>query len=133
MKIDAKWKEFAVGSHVSYMRPGQSVAFYDALMAAKTPAEVEQAAEEFSVERWSEIEDLSWSIMRDLIGSTAEQLQEAANEPNPGARWYVVDKSGMATLCANEDDARAMMVEYAQIHPTCAPYRIAHLVEVDAP
>ena len=45
----------------------------------------------------------------------------------------IQDKWKKFAVDSHEDDARAMMVEYAQIHPTCAPYRVAHLVEVDAP
>ena len=50
--------------------------------------------------------------------------------PEP-AYWYVVDKHGAATLCADERDARKVAAECATDWPNLAPYRVVHLVTAD--
>ena len=50
--------------------------------------------------------------------------------PEP-AYWYVVDKHGAATLCADERDARKVAAECATDWPNLAPYRVVQLVTAD--
>ena len=38
------------------------------------------------------------------------------------ARWYVIDKSGFATYCANWEDARDTAREADQAYPDNAPH-----------
>jgi len=49
-------------------------------------------------------------------------------EPN----WYCIDRYGLATLCAGEDDARENAADNDKIYPRQAPYRAVQLVEAAA-
>ena len=53
---------------------------------------------------------------------SAQQVREPAN-------WYCIDKTGMATLCADEDDALQNAKLAALDWPNNAPYRAVQLVE----
>lgn len=53
---------------------------------------------------------------------SAQPVREPAN-------WYCIDKSGMATLCADEDDALQSAKLAALDWPNNAPYRAVQLVE----
>jgi hypothetical protein len=48
-------------------------------------------------------------------------------------RWYCIDKTGMATLCADEDDARQSAKLAEQDWPRNAPYRAVQLCEYTPP
>lgn len=46
------------------------------------------------------------------------------------ARWYMVDKDGMATLCTDKEDAEQEAKDANMAWPHTAPYRAVQLVEV---
>lgn len=46
--------------------------------------------------------------------------------------YYAVDNSGMATLCADLQDAIDSAAEYTELYPKRAPYTVATMVAVDA-
>jgi len=46
------------------------------------------------------------------------------------ARWYMVDKDGMATLCADKEDAEQEAKDANMAWPHTAPHRAVQLVEV---
>lgn len=48
------------------------------------------------------------------------------------ARWYMVSRDGLATLCASEENAREMAAECARDYPRQAPYRAVMLGDVAA-
>lgn len=45
--------------------------------------------------------------------------------------YYSIDNSGMATLCADLQDAIESAKEYAELYPKRAPYVVAMMVAVD--
>ena len=45
------------------------------------------------------------------------------------ARWYCVNREGMATLCADEADARENVADNDKIWPRHAPHRAVQLVD----
>jgi hypothetical protein len=47
-------------------------------------------------------------------------------------RWYCVDSNGVATLCANEEDAILEACMNSDIWPENAPYRAVLLGDVAA-
>jgi uncharacterized membrane protein len=47
--------------------------------------------------------------------------------------WYVIDKEGLATLCADKQDAETTAKEADLLWPKNAPHRVAQLVEVEQP
>ena len=49
------------------------------------------------------------------------------------ARWYMVNKIGMATLCTDEYDARIEAANANEQYPLYRPHRAVQLVEVPAP
>jgi hypothetical protein len=55
-------------------------------------------------------------------GNNAQPVWEPAN-------WYCIDKTGMATLCADEADALQNAKLAAMDWPNNAPYRAVQLVE----
>lgn len=44
-------------------------------------------------------------------------------------RWYVVDRNGLATVCADEADARRQELQSRALYHRHAPYRAARLVD----
>lgn len=48
------------------------------------------------------------------------------------ARWYMVNKMGMATLCANKADAEKEAADAQSVWPHMGPHRAVQLVEVDS-
>lgn len=56
-----------------------------------------------------------------------DQLGQAS-----GARWYCLDRDGVAMLCKDEADARAQVVENDDCWPQRAPHRAALLGDVAA-
>ena len=46
------------------------------------------------------------------------------------ARWYMVDKDGMATLCTDREDAEQEAKDANMAWPHTAPHRAVQLVEV---
>jgi hypothetical protein len=46
------------------------------------------------------------------------------------ARWYCIDRQGMATLCAGEDDARREVERSGQSWPRSGPHRAVQLVDL---
>ena len=48
------------------------------------------------------------------------------------ARWYMVDKDGMATLCTDREDAEQEAKDADMSWPHTAPHRAVQLVEVGA-
>jgi hypothetical protein len=45
--------------------------------------------------------------------------------------WYVIDKEGLATLCADKQDAETTAKEADLLWPKNAPHRVAQIVEVE--
>jgi rhamnose utilization protein RhaD (predicted bifunctional aldolase and dehydrogenase) len=48
--------------------------------------------------------------------------------PTP-ARWYVLDRHGMATLCADEDDARKLCADADELLVKHGPHRAMQLAD----
>lgn len=48
------------------------------------------------------------------------------------ARWYCINRIGMATLCAGEEDARRVADRCNIDWPRCSPHRAVQLVELTA-
>lgn len=44
-------------------------------------------------------------------------------------RWYMVDKDGMATLCADQQDAESESKDADAVWPRAGPHRAVQLVE----
>jgi hypothetical protein len=47
--------------------------------------------------------------------------------------WYVIDKEGLATLCADKQDAETTAKEADMEWPKNAPHWVAQIVEVEQP
>jgi len=47
------------------------------------------------------------------------------------ARWYCVNKIGMATVCTSKDDAADVAANCFAVYPVHAPYRVVQLVPID--
>tara|TARA_R110000823_G_scaffold225669_3_gene353428 strand:- start:1916 stop:2185 length:270 start_codon:yes stop_codon:yes gene_type:complete len=59
------------------------------------------------------------------------QACAAAGRAMPAdARWYALDRDGVATLCANEDDAQRTADESRAAFPRNAPYRAVQMAPV---
>jgi len=56
--------------------------------------------------------------------------KNAAAQPVTTARWYCIDKIGVATLCADEDDAIQNARQAEKDWPNNAPYRAVQLCEL---
>lgn len=52
--------------------------------------------------------------------------------PGSEARWYCLDRDGVAMLCKDEADARAQVIENSDCWPNRTPYRAALLGDVEA-
>lgn len=52
--------------------------------------------------------------------------------PAAEARWYCLDRDGVAMLCKDEADARAQVIESDDLWPARAPHRAALLGDVAA-
>lgn len=62
-----------------------------------------------------------------LLVASTDQLGPAAE-----ARWYCLDRDGVAMLCKDKADARAQAVENDACWPARAPHRAVLLCEVSA-
>jgi hypothetical protein len=47
--------------------------------------------------------------------------------------WYVTNKEGLATLCADKQDAEKTSKYLDVLWPKSAPHRVAQIVEVEQP
>ena len=61
-------------------------------------------------------------------GSGSNDLLGQASE----ARWYCLDRDGVAMLCKDEADARAQVIENDDCWPGRAPHRAVLLIEANA-
>jgi len=62
-------------------------------------------------------------------GYQAGHAAAAAGTATPvAARWYVLTNDGMATLCADEADAKAVAADADVSYPHMAPHRAVQLV-----
>lgn len=52
--------------------------------------------------------------------------------PAAEARWYCLDRDGVAMLCKDEADARAQVIENDDCWPGRAPHRAVVLIEANA-
>lgn len=52
-------------------------------------------------------------------------------EPSSDARWYCLSRDGLATLCADEDDAHEVAAESWVAWPHNGPYRVAQMVDAE--
>jgi nitroreductase len=72
-----------------------------------------------------------------FIGIAARALepikQALAAPPVQEPRWYCVDKTGVAILCTDEDDAKQGAKQAEKAWPRFAPYRAVQLCEYTAP
>ena len=62
-----------------------------------------------------------------LIGRAADHFEDKLDMV---ARWYMVDKDGMATLCTDREDAEQEAKDANMAWPHTAPHRAVQLVEV---
>lgn len=53
--------------------------------------------------------------------------------PGAEARWYCLDRDGVAMLCKDEADARAQVIENNDCWPARAPHRVALLCDLEYP
>ncbi len=67
-----------------------------------------------------EDEKIEWAV------ECAKAAPPTTGEP----RWYMVNKSGMATLCADREDAERVASDAQEQWPNCGPHRAVQLVEV---
>ena len=72
--------------------------------------------------------------------ATSEQMPTADAGPvermvRPGseARWYCLSRDGLATLCADEEDALEVAAESWVLYPNNGPYRVAQMVDRQQP
>ena len=56
---------------------------------------------------------------------------ERVVRPGAEARWYCLSRDGMATLCADEEDAKEVAAESWVAWPQNGPYRVAKMVDAD--
>jgi hypothetical protein len=72
--------------------------------------------------------------MTDTTNANSEPGQPAGLGCNEGLgplpeRWYVVDRNGLATVCAGEADARTQELQSRALYHRHAPYRAVRLVD----
>lgn len=53
--------------------------------------------------------------------------------PGAEARWYCLSRDGLATLCADEEDAKEVAAESWVMYPNNGPYRVAQMVDRQQP
>ena len=76
--------------------------------------------------------------MTDTTTATSEPCQavgapvEQPVRPGAEARWYCLDRDGVAMLCKDEADARAQVIENDDCWPGRAPHRAVLLIEANA-
>lgn len=85
------------------------------------------------IEGWSQSEYLA--ELRELINGigrdanlTANAAAAAGTATPVAARWYVLTNDGMATLCADEADAKELAADADVSYPRMAPHRAVQLV-----
>lgn len=66
-----------------------------------------------------------------LPPADAGQLDQAVR-PASEARWYCVGRNGIATLCADQQDAKSVAFESDAQWPREAPHRAVQLVDIAA-
>ena len=66
---------------------------------------------------------------RPAVGGPVERMVR----PGAEARWYCVDRNGVAMLCANEADANWEVTDNTKLFPKCAPYIAVRLVGQQQP
>lgn len=64
---------------------------------------------------------------RPAVGVPVERMVR----PGAEARWYCLSREGMATLCADEEDAKEVAAESWVAWPQNGPYRVAKMVDAD--
>ena len=73
--------------------------------------------------QWSELgedEKIEWAV------ACAKAVPPTTGEP----RWYMVNKSGMATLCADREDAERAASDAQAEWPRLGPHRAVQLIEI---
>ncbi len=60
------------------------------------------------------------------------QALAAPVQPVQEPHWYFIDKTGVATLCTDEDDAKQGAKQAEKAWPRFAPYRAVQLCEYAA-
>lgn len=63
-------------------------------------------------------------LAQELVARNDERTQERARNirQDSDVKWYCVSDFGMATLCANRNDAVKSSAEYDRLHPAGAPH-----------
>jgi hypothetical protein len=67
------------------------------------------------------------------FGACCQRPKQEQSKPVQEPHWYFIDKTGVATLCTDEDDAKQGAKLAAQAWPRFAPYRAVQLCEYIAP
>ena len=63
-----------------------------------------------------------------VVGQVERPVRPAAE-----ARWYCLSRDGLATLCADEEDAKEVAAESLVLYPHNGPYRVAQMVDRQQP
>jgi hypothetical protein len=82
------------------------------------------------VEQW--LEDLEYSGSDKTVVTAIKQALAAPVQPVQEPHWYFIDKTGVATLCTDEDDAKQGAKQAEKAWPRFAPYRAVQLCEYAA-
>ncbi len=74
------------------------------------------------------------SLTDKILSQAAAELRRGClhqiSEPaQPGARWYMVNKDGAATLCTGREDAEQEAADAQAVWPRMGPHRAVQLVE----
>jgi len=87
-----------------------------------------------SVARYAPAGEGVFSAVMMARDDMSEVLKQAlAAPPVQEPRWYCVDKTGVAILCTDEDDAKQGAKQAEKAWPRFAPYRAVQLCEYTAP
>jgi len=82
-------------------------------------------------DHWAECERLLLEGWEHDAAALARAAHAAAPKAAP-ARWYMVNAVGMATLCANEQDAEQAAADAQAMWPHAGPHRAVQMLEVAA-
>ena len=68
-----------------------------------------------------------------MVDKAITVARQALEQPVQEPRWYFVDKTGVAILCTDEDDAKQGAKQAEKAWPRFAPYRAVQLCEYTTP
>lgn len=61
--------------------------------------------------------------------STPRRRAKTAPQPQAAPHWYCLSRDGLATLCADEEDAKEVAAESFALYPQHGPYRAVQMIE----